>query len=265
MKVLLPGRASATPAQWPHSRADRAHKQRNCDRFLRSQRQRLGACAGCEVVAWPSSNRNATRPVWMLELPVAELANWARPCASSWRLWRALTAIQLSHLWAVEQTQQSLEPAAIDGGGVELEGKSASIKSISQCIHSSNALPLFSCSISFSICTLPFFRCSISLSSCFSRISLAGSRRQLSIRKNERKGESDEPDAPLLWERELAVGEVDVVIGGEKSNQANNAANNGFQQGFAVEPQPPPGRRRIQIPRVSIHPKQPAPIPHQPA
>jgi hypothetical protein len=46
----------------------------------------------------------------------------------------------------------------------------------------------------------------------------------LSIRKKERKGESDEPDAPLLLERELTVGEVDVVIGGEKSNQANNAA-----------------------------------------
>ena len=105
------------------------------------------------------------------------------------------------------------------------------------------------------------YSCSMSLSSCFSRISLAGSRRQLSIRKNERKGGSDEPDTPLLLERELAVGEVDVVIGGEKSYQANNASNNGFQQGFAVEPQPPPGQRRIQIPRASIHPKQPAPIP----
>ena len=82
----------------------------------------------------------------------------------------------------------------------------------------------------------------------------------MSIRKNERKGGSDEPDTPLLLERELAVGEGDVAIGGEKSNQANNAANNGFQQGFAVEPQPPPGQRRIQIPRASIHPKQPAPI-----
>jgi hypothetical protein len=40
----------------------------------------------------------------------------------------------------------------------------------------------------------------------------------LSIRKNERKGESDEPDAPLLLERELAVGEVDVVIGGKQRN-----------------------------------------------
>ena len=60
--------------------------------------------------------------------------------------------------------------------------------------------------------------------SCSICISLAGSRRQLSIRKNERKGESDEPDTPLLGEWELTLGEVDVVIGGEKSNQANNAA-----------------------------------------
>ena len=157
------------------------------------------------------------------------------------------SAIKLCHPWAADQVQQSLEFAAIAGGGVELEGKSASIKSSSECIHSSNALS--------------FFSCSMSLSSCFSRISLAGSRRQLSIRKNERKGDNDEPDAPLLLERELAVGEGDVVIGGEERDQANNSANKGFQQGFAIEPQPPPGQRRIQIPRVSIPPKQPAPIP----
>ena len=157
----------------------------------------------------------------------------------SWNRGKDL-AVELSQFRAVEQAQQSLEFAAVVGGGVELEGKSASIKSSSECIQSSNAS---------------------SFSSCILRCSAAGSRRQLSIRKNERKGDSDEPDTPLLLERELAVGEGDVVIGGEKSNQANNAANNGFQQGFAVEPQPPPGQRRIQIPRVSIHPKQPAPIP----
>ena len=164
------------------------------------------------------------------------------------------TAVKLSQLRAVEQAQQSLEFAAIVGGGVEMEGKSASIKSISECIHLSNT-------ISLSICTLPFFSCSISLSSCFSRISLAGSRRQLSICKNERKGESDEPDTPLLGQGELAVGEGDVVIGRKKRDQANNTANDGFQECFAVKPQPPPGQRRIQIPRVSIHPKQPSPIP----
>ena len=112
--------------------------------------------------------------------------------------------IELSHLRAVEQAQQPLEFAAVACGGVELEGKSASIKSSSECIQSSNA---------------------ISFSSCILRCSAAGSRRQLSIRKNERKGGSDEPDTPLLLERELAVGEGDVVIGGEKSNQANNAAS----------------------------------------
>jgi len=53
------------------------------------------------------------------------------------------------------------------------------------------------------------------------------------------------------------VGEVDVVIGGEKSCQSNNTANDGFQQGFAVKPQAPPGRRSIQIPKSVIHPKQP--------
>ena len=145
-----------------------------------------GPQAVCSLNA-PSASRSAS--------------SW-RPCAS-WRMWQALTAKQLGHLWAVEQAQQSLECAAIEGGGVELEGKSASIKSISECIHSSNA---------------------ISFSSCILRCSAAGSRRQLSIRKNERKGGSDEPHPPLLLERELAVGEVDVVIGRKQSYQANNAA-----------------------------------------
>jgi hypothetical protein len=80
------------------------------------------------------------------------------------------------------------------------------------------------------------YSCSISLSSCFIRISLAGSRRQLSIRNNERKGDSDEPDAPLLLEREVAVGEGDVAIRREECDQANNTANNGFQNCFAVKP-----------------------------
>jgi hypothetical protein len=150
------------------------------------------------------------------------------------------TAKQLSHRWAVEQTQQSLECAAIVGGGVELEGKSASIKSISDSIHSSNAS---------------------SFSSCILRCSAAGSRRQLSIRKKERKGGSDEPDDPLLLEGELALGEGDVAIGGEERDQANNAANNGFQDCLAVKPKPPPGQRRIQIQRAPIHPKQPASMP----
>jgi hypothetical protein len=155
------------------------------------------------------------------------------------------TAKQLSHLRTVEQAQQSLEFTAVTCGGVELEGKSALIKSISESIQPSNALSLFSCSVS--------------LSSCFSRISLAGSRRQLSIDKNERKRDSDEPDAPLLGETESLSWEVDVVIGRKEGDQANNTANDGLQQSFAIEPQPPPGRRRIQIPKNFLHPKQPRP------
>ena len=120
------------------------------------------------------------------------------------------TAVQRIPHWAVEQAQESLEFAAVACGGVELEGKSASIKSSSECIQSSNA-------ISFSSCFVLCFERSI----C---ISLTGSRRQLSIRKNERKGDNDEPHPPLLLERELAVGEVDVVIGRKQSNQANNTA-----------------------------------------
>jgi len=151
-------------------------------------------------------------------------------------------AKEIGHLRAVEQAQQSLEFAAVGCGGVELEGKSASIKSSSECIQLSNASSFSSC----------FVLCAES-SIC---ISTTGSRRQLSIRKNERNRDKDEPDAPLLLERELAVGEVDVVIGRKQSDQTNNTANDGFQQGFAVEPQAPPRRRRIQIPKILFHPKQ---------
>jgi hypothetical protein len=147
-------------------------------------------------------------------------------------------ATELSHLRAVEQAQQSLDFAAVACGGGELEGKSASIKSISECIHFSNAS---------------------SYSSCILRCSAAGSRRQLSIDKNERRRDSDEPDAPLLGETGSLSWEVDLVIGSKESDQANDTANDGLQQSFAIEPQPPPGRRRIQIPKNLFHPKQPRP------
>ena len=151
-------------------------------------------------------------------------------------------AKKLSYLRADEQAQQSLEFATVGCGGVELEGKSASIKSISECIHFSNASSLSSC---FDLC----FERSI----C---ISTTGSRRQLSIDKNERKGDNDEPDAPLLGEGENSAWEGDVVIGRKESDQANDTANDGLQQGFAIEPQPPPGRRHIQILKNLFHPRQ---------
>ena len=159
-------------------------------------------------------------------------------------------AIELSHLRAVEQAQQSLECEAVACGGVELEGKSASIESSSECIQSSNA-------ISFSSC---FILCS-ERSIC---ISTTGSRRQLSIRNNERKGDNDEPDTPLLLDRELAVGEGDVVIGGDESDQANDTSKGDFDKSFSIKPKPPPRRRRIQIPKISFHLSSPAQLRHLP-
>jgi len=128
---------------------------------------------------------------------------------------------QAEDLGAGEQFQEALQLASMGGGGVEVEGKSASIKSISDSIQSSMAC----CLSSSSIC----------LSSSLSRLSLSGSRRQLSIRKNERKGESDEPDAPLLLEGEDVAGEVDVVIGGEERNEGNHKASASFKHSWRVD------------------------------
>ena len=124
-------------------------------------------------------------------------------------------AIELSQLRAIEQVQQPLDFAAIVGGGVELEGKSASIKSSWECIRLSNAS---------------------TLSTCIERCSAAGSRRQLSIRNNKRKGGSDEPDALLLLERELAAGEGDVDIGGKRAIRPTTFPNTNSTSALASKP-----------------------------
>jgi hypothetical protein len=59
----------------------------------------------------------------------------------------------------------------------------------------------------------------------------------LSIDKNERQRGSDEPDAPLLLELDDVAEEGDVVIGGEKSDQGDHGASDGFQQALGVEPE----------------------------
>ena len=116
------------------------------------------------------------------------------------------------------------------GGGVEVEGKSASIKSISDSIQSSMACCLSSRSscLSSSI---------FLIASSFIRLSLSGSRRQLSIDKNERKRENDEPDAPLFLEGEDVAGEVDVVIRGKQGHQADHDACEGLDGRRSVERQ----------------------------
>ena len=68
------------------------------------------------------------------------------------RILMSSTAKDFSHLRAVEQVQQSLQGAPIACAGVELEGKSASIKSSSECIQSSNAISFSSC---FVLCSEP--------------------------------------------------------------------------------------------------------------
>jgi len=146
------------------------------------------------------------------------------------------------HLGAAEQGQQALELAPVMGGGVELEGKSASIKSISDSIQASNALSFFSCSVSFLSCSISLLSRLRSIcrsipfsSSSLSRISLSGSRRQLSIDKNEWKRDSDEPDAPLLLEEYDVAEEVDVVIGGEQRNESNHKASDSLQHGWRID------------------------------
>jgi hypothetical protein len=64
------------------------------------------------------------------------------------------------------------------------------------------------------------------------RCSQPGSRRQLSVDKNERHRGNDEPDAPLLRELEGAGGEGDVFIGGE---QGDHEAGQGLDPALAIE------------------------------
>ena len=130
--------------------------------------------------------------------------------------WDSASCQQAHELGAAEQLQEALELATMGGGGFELEGKSAWIKSISDSIQSSMAC---------------------CLSSNASALSVSGLRRQLSIRKNERKGDSDEPHAPWLLEGDDVAGEVDVVIGRKQGNQADHESGESFDRGGAVDNQ----------------------------
>jgi hypothetical protein len=73
----------------------------------------------------------------------------------------------------------------------------------------------------------------------------------LSIDKNDLHRGSDEGDAPLLGDGEVAPGDGEVVIGGKQGDQAKGEATNGLGETEAVKSEPAktetvrarPGRR----------------------
>jgi hypothetical protein len=100
---------------------------------------------------------------------------------------------------------------------------------------SSNPISLSSCKISLSSC---FVRCLDSSERLFASailLSTSGSRSQSSVDKNNRQRGKDAPDAPLLLKLDSGWAEVDVVIGGIQSNQANHQAAQELNPGPAVE------------------------------
>jgi hypothetical protein len=57
----------------------------------------------------------------------------------------------------------------------------------------------------------------------------------LSIDKNDRHRGSDEGNAPLLGDGDVAPGEGEVVIGGEQGDQAEGEAADGLGEAEAIE------------------------------
>ena len=80
--------------------------------------------------------------------------------------------------------------------------------------------------------------CAISISISLVRCSISRTGRQLSVDKNCRHRGSDEKDSPLLLEREVAAGDVDVVIGGEQGDQAEEQATDGLDEAEPIEAGP---------------------------
>ena len=130
-----------------------------------------------------------------------------------------------------DQGEEGPQSGSVGGGGVELDsgGKHSRCMEAFKAFHL--ALSASSCAISISVC---FVRCSISLV-CRS-ISRTG--RQFSIDKNCRHRGNDEQDSPLLLEREVAASDVDVVIGGEQGDQAEEQATDGLDEAEPIEAGP---------------------------
>jgi hypothetical protein len=60
----------------------------------------------------------------------------------------------------------------------------------------------------------------------------------LSIDKNDRHRGSDEGDAPLLGDGDVAPCEGEVVIGGEEGDQAKSEAADGLGEAEPIETEP---------------------------
>jgi hypothetical protein len=60
----------------------------------------------------------------------------------------------------------------------------------------------------------------------------------LSIDKNDLHRGSDEGDAPLLGDGEVAPGDGEVVIGGKQGDQAKGEATNGLGETEPIETEP---------------------------
>ncbi|MBM5817595.1 MAG: hypothetical protein FJ083_13725 [Cyanobacteria bacterium K_Offshore_surface_m2_239] len=121
------------------------------------------------------------------------------------------------------------------------------------------AFSRLSCSVSLLICSvsflirsvslliraLSFLICSISIAifadsplNSLVLASISRTGRQFSIDKNDRHRGSDESDAPLLGELEGAAEGGDVVIGGEKRDQAKGETSEDLGEAEAIEGKP---------------------------
>jgi hypothetical protein len=143
-------------------------------------------------------------------------------------LFKHLIFIEGLNLSAAELDQGLLKLGSLGCGGVDAVGElGAACFSLDS---SASKLRSFASSRSIS-----FLSCCARILDSAILLSMSGSRRQLSIDKNNRQRGNDAPDAPLLVEGEPVGAEVDVVIGGIQSNQANHQAAQELNPGGTVE------------------------------
>ena len=123
-----------------------------------------------------------------------------------------------------DQGEEGPQSGSVGRGGVELDSGGKH----SRCMEAFKTLHLAFSALS----------CAISISISLVRCSISRTGRQFSIDNNCRHRGSDEQDSPLLLEREVAAGDVDVVIGGEQGDQAEEQAADGLDEAEPIEAGP---------------------------